>query len=92
MNDDGFHHDCQTYLNNLAGGQHDRKWLAKAFQAHQRRKSGDFDGYLRDKFEKDFGVECPSTEVTDADSPAPTADARPQTELEPETPNTNAQP
>ena len=91
MNDDGFHHDCQTYINNLAGGQHELKWLTKAFQASRRRKDGEFDGYLKDVFEKDFGVEYPTGHTDGSELPATTADAGPQTELECKTTETDAQ-
>jgi hypothetical protein len=59
MNDDSFRHDCATYVENLANGRHDPGWLEQAWRAHERRKAGEFDGWLRDRFVQDWGVEIP---------------------------------
>ena len=59
MNDDNFRHDCARYTENIDGGRHDREWLEQAWAAHERRKAGDFDSYLANKFEDDWGVEVP---------------------------------
>ncbi|KAH6611357.1 hypothetical protein Trco_001377 [Trichoderma cornu-damae] len=59
MNDDSFRYDCAAYTENIAQGRHDPEWLASAWSAHERRKAGDFDEYLIDKLEEDWGVEVP---------------------------------
>lgn len=74
MNDDSFRYDCAAYTDNIAQGRHDPEWLASAWSAHERRRAGDFDKYLIDKLEEDWGVEIPeemkvrrTTPVTEAD-------------------------
>ncbi|RFU72546.1 hypothetical protein TARUN_9705 [Trichoderma arundinaceum] len=59
MNDDSFRYDCAAYTDNIAQGRYDPDWLASAWSAHERRKAGDFDKYLIDKLEEDWGVEIP---------------------------------
>lgn len=59
MNDDSFRYDCAAYTENIAEGRHDPEWLASAWSAHERRKAGDFDKYLMDKLEQEWGVEIP---------------------------------
>lgn len=59
MNDDSFRHDCAAYVENIAQGRHDVEWLASAWAAHERRKAGDFDEYLENKFEEEWGIELP---------------------------------
>ncbi|KAM0246470.1 hypothetical protein ACHAQJ_010215 [Trichoderma viride] len=59
MNDDSFRYDCAAYTDNIAQGRHDPEWLASAWSAHERRKAGDFDKYLIDKLEEEWGVEIP---------------------------------
>ncbi|QYS94758.1 ASXH domain-containing protein [Trichoderma simmonsii] len=59
MNDDSFRYDCAAYTENIAEGRHDPEWLAEAWSAHERRKAGDFDKYLMDKLEEEWGVEIP---------------------------------
>ncbi|KAG8424832.1 hypothetical protein J3458_001593 [Metarhizium acridum] len=59
MNDDSFRYDCAAYVDNLAMGRHDAVWLEDAWSAHNRRKAGEFDGWLRDKFVEDWAVEPP---------------------------------
>lgn len=60
MNDDSFRYDCAAYTESLAQGRHDPDWLAQAWAAHERRKAGDFDEFLRSKFENDWDVKIPS--------------------------------
>ncbi|KJZ71858.1 hypothetical protein HIM_08703 [Hirsutella minnesotensis 3608] len=59
MNDKGFRDDCAAYKSNLADGRHDAGWLAEAWAAHEMRKAGQYDAYLRAKFEDDWGVKIP---------------------------------
>ncbi|RBR13164.1 uncharacterized protein FIESC28_08350 [Fusarium coffeatum] len=59
MNDDSFRRDCAAYTENIAQGRHDPEWLAEAWSAHERRKMGDFDEYLDNKFKDDWDVELP---------------------------------
>ncbi|EJP64510.1 hypothetical protein CRV24_003912 [Beauveria bassiana] len=59
MNDDSFRYDCAAYTESLAQGRHDPDWLAQAWAAHERRKAGDFDDFLRAKFEKEWEVKLP---------------------------------
>lgn len=59
MNDDSFRHDCAVYVEHIAQGRHDVEWLASAWAAHERRKAGDFDEFLEDKFEEEWGVYLP---------------------------------
>lgn len=55
MSDDGFRADCAAYVANLAHGRHDPVWLAEAWTAHERRKAGDFDAFLKERFEEEWG-------------------------------------
>ncbi|KAJ4255381.1 hypothetical protein NW762_009376 [Fusarium torreyae] len=59
MNDDSFRYDCAAYTENIAQGRHDPEWLAQAWAAHERRKIGDFDEYLNNKFKDEWDVELP---------------------------------
>lgn len=59
MNDDTFRYDCAAYTENIAQGRHDPEWLEQAWAAHERRKMGDFDEYLDDKFKDEWEVELP---------------------------------
>ncbi|KAJ3527360.1 hypothetical protein NM208_g10741 [Fusarium decemcellulare] len=59
MNDDSFRYDCAAYTDNIAQGRHDPDWLASAWAAHERRKAGDFDEYLDNKFRDEWEVELP---------------------------------
>ncbi|PTB69538.1 hypothetical protein BBK36DRAFT_1187482 [Trichoderma citrinoviride] len=59
MNDDSFRYDCAAYTENIAQGRHDPEWLASAWSAHERRKAGDFDEFLVERLEGDWGVEIP---------------------------------
>lgn len=56
-NDDNFRHDCATYCGNIKLGRHDEEWLHQAWTAHEKRKRGDYDEFLRIKLEEDWGVE-----------------------------------
>ncbi|EGX89569.1 hypothetical protein CCM_07821 [Cordyceps militaris CM01] len=58
-NDDSFRYDCAAYTESLAQGRHDPDWLAQAWAAHERRRAGDFDDFLRAKFESDWDVTLP---------------------------------
>ncbi|KPM41257.1 hypothetical protein AK830_g5275 [Neonectria ditissima] len=57
MNDDSFRHDCAAYTENIAQGRHDPEWLASAWAAHERRRAGDFDEHLENKFREDWEAE-----------------------------------
>lgn len=59
MNDDTFRHDCATYTEHVVQGRFDPEWLACAWTAHERRKIGDFDEHLNNKFEEDWQVDLP---------------------------------
>ncbi|KAH7224665.1 Asx homology domain-containing protein [Fusarium oxysporum] len=59
MNDDSFRYDCAAYTENIAQGRHDPEWLAHAWTAHERRKMGDFDEFLDNKFKDEWDVELP---------------------------------
>ncbi|KAM0473730.1 hypothetical protein ACHAP7_008062 [Fusarium lateritium] len=65
MNDDTFRYDCAAYTENIAQGRHDPEWLEQAWAAHERRKMGDFDEYLDDKFKDEWEVELPPELKTD---------------------------
>jgi hypothetical protein len=58
-NDDNFRHDCARYCENIELGRHDEEWLSQAWAAHEKHKRGDFDTFLRDQFEEDWGTELP---------------------------------
>ncbi|KAM0434085.1 hypothetical protein ACHAPT_004030 [Fusarium lateritium] len=59
MNDDSFRYDCAAYTEHIAQGRHDPEWLSQAWAAHERRKAGDYDEYLDNKFTNDWEVELP---------------------------------
>ncbi|KAG5961478.1 hypothetical protein E4U57_007663 [Claviceps arundinis] len=62
INDDAFRADCAAYVEDLAHGRHDPQWLSDAWRAHERRKRGEFEEFLRRKFEEDWGQsEAPSS-------------------------------
>ncbi|OBR11890.1 Proline-rich early nodulin [Colletotrichum higginsianum IMI 349063] len=71
-NDNNFRHDCATYTNNIAQGKHDPEWLEQAWAARERRRAGDFDGYLKQKFEDEWSCELPEgfRPKRDGDKPA----------------------
>ncbi|OHE95407.1 hypothetical protein CORC01_09279 [Colletotrichum orchidophilum] len=58
-NDNNFRHDCATYADNIALGKHDPEWLEQAWGARERRRAGDFDGYVAQKFEDEWSCELP---------------------------------
>ncbi|GKT58687.1 proline-rich early nodulin [Colletotrichum tofieldiae] len=58
-NDNNFRHDCATYADNIAMGKHDPDWLEQAWAARERRRAGDFDSYLKQKFEDEWSCELP---------------------------------
>ncbi|CAM1508074.1 Fc.00g049220.m01.CDS01 [Cosmosporella sp. VM-42] len=59
MNDDSFRHDCAAYVENIRQGRHDPEWLASAWAAHERRKIGDFDEFLENKFREEWEIDLP---------------------------------
>jgi hypothetical protein len=62
-NDDDFRHDCARYCENIEQGRHDDEWLNQAWVAHEMHRAGEFDGYLREKFEEDWDVKLPEEEI-----------------------------
>ncbi|UKZ46240.1 hypothetical protein TrVGV298_000441 [Trichoderma virens] len=76
MNDDSFRYDCAAYTENIAEGRHDPEWLASAWSAHERRKAGDFDKYLVDKLEEEWGVEIPEGMRIRRELPLPGAEKK----------------
>lgn len=62
LSDDSFRNDCAAYSEDLATGRHDPEWLADAWMAHERRKAGDFDDYLKAKFELEWNVDVAAGE------------------------------
>ncbi|KAF9881133.1 proline-rich early nodulin [Colletotrichum karsti] len=60
LNDDNFRHDCATYTDNIARGKHDPEWLEQAWAARDRRRIGDFDEYLAQKFEDEWSCKLPA--------------------------------
>ncbi|KAM0561921.1 hypothetical protein ACHAPJ_003092 [Fusarium lateritium] len=71
MNDDSFRYDCAAYTENIAQGRHDPEWLAQAWAAHERRRIGDFDEYLNNKFKDEWDVELPPELKTNREPPTP---------------------
>ncbi|KAM7204176.1 Asx homology domain containing protein [Rhypophila sp. PSN 637] len=60
-NDDDFRVDCARYTENIKDGKHDEEWLRQAWEAHEKHKSGQFDEYLRNEFEKKYGEKIPKS-------------------------------
>ncbi|KAJ4306543.1 hypothetical protein N0V88_001347 [Collariella sp. IMI 366227] len=58
-NDDNFRYDCARYCENIELGRHDEEWLYQAWVAHEEHRRGDFDEFLREKFEEDWEVQLP---------------------------------
>jgi hypothetical protein len=58
-NDNNFRHDCARFTEGLQNGHHEEEWLRQAWAAHAKRKRGDHDEYLADRFERDWEVELP---------------------------------
>ncbi|KAM0285170.1 hypothetical protein ACHAQH_001599 [Verticillium albo-atrum] len=57
--DDSFRHDCAMYAENLGDGKHDPQWLEDAWSAHDERAAGEYEEYLEQHFEEEWGVELP---------------------------------
>ncbi|KAK2059556.1 hypothetical protein LY76DRAFT_592247 [Colletotrichum caudatum] len=70
-NDNNFRHDCATYTDNIAMGKHDPEWLEQAFAARERRRAGDFDSYLKQKFESEWSCELPGAFGLNRDGDGP---------------------
>ncbi|ROT39117.1 hypothetical protein SODALDRAFT_152445 [Sodiomyces alkalinus F11] len=68
--DDNFRHDCARYAENLAEGKHDPQWLAEAWAASEQRRVGEFEKYLEEKFEEEWGVKLPDHMRRSTDRPA----------------------
>ncbi|KAF4586040.1 hypothetical protein GQ602_005345 [Ophiocordyceps camponoti-floridani] len=64
MSDDSFRYHCAAYTSNLSLGRHDHGWLTEAWIAHERRKAGDFDDYLRNKFVDEWLLDGTATVAT----------------------------
>ena len=58
-NDDAFRNDCVRYADGLADGLHDPEWLLQAFAAHELRAAGEFDDFLRRRFEDNWELPLP---------------------------------
>ena len=56
LNDNNFRHDCARYAEGISNGWHDEQWLWEAWEAHEKRAAGEFDGVLERAFEEDWGV------------------------------------
>ncbi|SPO00708.1 related to synaptobrevin SEC22 [Cephalotrichum gorgonifer] len=56
LNDNSFRHDCARYAEGIASGWHDEQWLYEAWEAHERRAAGEFDGVLERALEEEWGV------------------------------------
>lgn len=56
LNDNNFRHDCARYAEGIANGWHEEGWLWDAWEAHSRRKAGDFDGVLERELGEEWGV------------------------------------
>ncbi|KAK4250379.1 hypothetical protein C7999DRAFT_11854 [Corynascus novoguineensis] len=82
-NDDNFRYDCARYCENIELGRHDEEWLTQAWVAHEKHKRGDYDEFLREQFEEDWGTEMPvessvkGTESQDESKEASTVLAEP---------------
>ncbi|KAH6850789.1 Asx homology domain-containing protein [Chaetomium sp. MPI-CAGE-AT-0009] len=59
-NDDNFRYDCARYCENIQLGRHDEEWLSQAWVAHEKHKRGDYDQFLRDRFEEDWETKLPA--------------------------------
>lgn len=73
-NDDTFRYDCARYCENIQLGRHDEEWLRQAWEAHEKQKRGDYDEFLREKFEEQWGIKLPEPEA----EPEPEAKAEPE--------------
>jgi hypothetical protein len=61
-NDNNFRHDCARYCENIAAGKHDPQWLQEAWIAHHKRKRGDFNQFMVQKFRRDWGLQLAAEE------------------------------
>lgn len=59
--DDSFRYDCARYTEAIENEQFSDEWLTEAWMAHERRKRGEFDEFLRGKLERDWGAVVPPT-------------------------------
>ncbi|KAH6626385.1 Asx homology domain-containing protein [Chaetomium sp. MPI-SDFR-AT-0129] len=62
-NDDTFRYDCARYCENIQLGRHDPEWLWQAWEAHEKHKRGDYDEFLREKFEEQWDIKLPEPEA-----------------------------
>ncbi|KAG7057774.1 proline-rich early nodulin [Colletotrichum scovillei] len=78
-NNNNFRHDCATYADNISQGRHDPEWLEQAWSARERRRAGDFDDYVTQKFEDEWSCKLPEgfkpNRSSDAPGPAAPAEA-----------------
>ncbi|KXH61243.1 hypothetical protein CSAL01_02382 [Colletotrichum salicis] len=70
-NDNNFRHDCATYADNISLGKHDPEWLEQAWGARERRRAGDFDDHVTQKFEDEWSCNVPEGFKPDRSSIAP---------------------
>ncbi|KAL2135571.1 hypothetical protein VTI74DRAFT_8050 [Chaetomium olivicolor] len=80
-NDDNFRYDCARYCENIYLGRHDEEWLYQAWVAHEKHRRGDFDEFLRERFEQDWETQLPGEskpEGTDSDHGSETATEQPR--------------
>ncbi|KAK0375245.1 hypothetical protein CPAR01_08412 [Colletotrichum paranaense] len=76
-NNNNFRHDCATYADNISQGRHDPEWLEQAWVARERRRAGDFDDYVTQKFEDEWSCKVPEgfKPNRSGDAPGPAAPA-----------------
>ncbi|KAH6640913.1 Asx homology domain-containing protein [Chaetomium tenue] len=63
-NDDNFRYDCARYCENIQLGRHDEEWLSQAWVAHEKHKRGDYDQFLRERFEDEWETKLPAEHKT----------------------------
>ncbi|KAL0943852.1 proline-rich early nodulin [Colletotrichum truncatum] len=91
-NDNNFRHDCATYTDNIALGKHDPEWLEEAWAARDRRRAGDFDDYLVQKFEEEWSCELPEEFKPKRDSGVSAAEVNEDAESSNEVKNHSEEP
>jgi hypothetical protein len=64
-NDDNFRYDCARYCENIELGRHDEEWLSQAWVAHEKHKRGDYDEFLRERFEAEWETKLPTENKTE---------------------------
>lgn len=64
-NDDNFRYDCARYCENIQLGRHDEEWLSQAWVAHEKHKRGDYDEFLRERFEAEWETKLPAENKTE---------------------------